>query len=96
MKFFISLCFILSFTIGQAQVTKIEHFFASSPKPEKLFQFFSKELELPVLWDYQSWGDFASGGVTLGNVAFELVTLRCRYNIFQWNCIRTPAPYGRI
>lgn len=59
-----------------SQVNKIEHFFASSPKAEKLFQFFSQELELPVMWKYQSWGDFASGGVTLGNVAFELVTYK--------------------
>src|SRR5688572_7938156 len=76
MRFFISLCFILSFAVTQAQVNKIEHFFASSPKSEKLFEFFSKELELPVVWKYQAWGDFASGGVTLGNVVFELVTFK--------------------
>jgi hypothetical protein len=81
MKQFISYCLIISFLLGvvntvEAQVKKIEHFFASSPKAEKLFQFFSQELELPVVWKYQSWGDFASGGVTLGNVAFELVTFK--------------------
>jgi len=76
MRFFISLCFILSFAVTRAQVNKIEHFFASSPKSEKLFEFFSKELELPVVWKYQAWGDFASGGVTLGNVVFELVTFK--------------------
>ena len=57
-------------------MNKIEHFFASSPKAEQLFRFFSKELELPVVWPYKSWGDFASGGVTLGNVVFELVTFQ--------------------
>lgn len=61
---------------AKAQVNKIEHFFASSPKAEQLFRFFSKELELPVVWPYKSWGDFASGGVTLGNVVFELVTFQ--------------------
>jgi hypothetical protein len=76
MKFITAICFVLLFTITQAQVNKIEHFFASSPKAEKLFQFFSKDLELPVVWKYQTWGDFASGGVTLGNVAFELVTFK--------------------
>ena len=76
MKFFITVWFVLSFTLTQAQVNKIEHFFASSPKADKLFEFFSKELGLPVLWNYQSYGDFASGGITLGNVAFELVTFK--------------------
>lgn len=31
---------------------------------------------MPVVWPYKSWGDFASGGVTLGNVVFELVTFK--------------------
>jgi len=67
---------LLKITDTYSQVNKIEHFFASSPKAEKLFDFFSKELELPVLWNYQSYGDFASGGVTLGNVAFEFVNYK--------------------
>lgn len=75
MKFIVALAIasVGLFSKMQAQVNKIEHFFASSPKAEKLFQFFSQDLELPVVWKYRSWGDFASGGVTLGNVAFELV-----------------------
>jgi hypothetical protein len=80
MKYFIIPCFTLFFllrlTHAHSQVNKIEHFFASSPKAEKLFHFFSKELGLPVVWNFQSYGDFASGGVTLGNVAFELVTYK--------------------
>ncbi len=78
MKYFFALTvsFISLSAKTNAQVNKIEHFFASSPKAEQLFQFFSKELELPVVWPYKSWGDFASGGVTLGNVAFELVTFQ--------------------
>ena len=78
MKFFfafILVCIGIS-AKTEAQVNKIEHFFASSPKAEQLFQLFSKELELPVVWPYKSWGNFASGGVTLGNVAFELVTFQ--------------------
>lgn len=78
MKGFILLCLSLlfNFTSVSGQVSKIEHFFASSPKAEQLFQFFSKELELTVVWPYKSWGDFASGGVSLGNVVFELVTFK--------------------
>ncbi len=80
MKLFLSVCltflYLLIWAPAQSQVNKIEHFFASSPKAEKLFHFFSQQLELPVVWKYQVWGDFASGGVTLGNVAFELVTFK--------------------
>ncbi len=36
-----TLLLILSSFICKAQITKIEHFFASSPQVEKLFQFFS-------------------------------------------------------
>lgn len=77
-KFFaaVILSCLLQATISHAQVNKIEHFFASSPRADKLFGFFSKELELPVLWNYQTWGDFSSGGVTLGNVAFEFVNYK--------------------
>ncbi len=58
---------------SNAQVTKIEHFYASSPKADELFKLFSNDLALPIVWNYQTWGDFSSGGVTLGNVVFELV-----------------------
>jgi hypothetical protein len=57
-----------------AQINRIDHFFVSSPKAEKLFQLFKEKLELPVAWEYQNWGSFASGGVSLGNVAFEFVS----------------------
>lgn len=58
---------------SNSQVVKVEHFYASSPQAESLFRFFSRDLDLPVVWNYQSWGDFASGGVSLGNVVFEQV-----------------------
>jgi hypothetical protein len=71
------LLLITAFCIkADAQITKIEHFFASSPQAEKLFHFFSKDLGLPVVWNFQTWTDFSSGGVTLGNVAFELVNYK--------------------
>lgn len=55
------------------QVNKIEHFFVSSPQAEKYFNFFKDNLGLPVVWKFQTWTDFASGGLSLGNVAFEFV-----------------------
>ena len=53
--------------------TKVEHFFATSAHAEELFHFFRDTLELPQVWPYQTFGGFASGGITLGNVVFELV-----------------------
>ncbi len=57
-----------------AQVNKIDHFFASSPKAEKLFNLFKQDLRLPVLWNFKSSGSFSSGGLSLGNVALEFVS----------------------
>jgi len=56
-----------------AQVHKIDHFFASSPKADTLFNLFKSKFELPIEWDYKTYGNFSSGAVTLGNVAFEFV-----------------------
>ena len=61
-------------TTGRAPlVTKVEHFYATAPDAERLFHLFRDTLGLTQVWPYQVWGDFASGGVTLGNVVFELV-----------------------
>ncbi len=72
-KYFLLGILLLSIPVS-AQVTRIDHFFAGSQKAESLFTFFKNDLKLPVAWKYQSWGDFASGAVWLGNVAFEFVT----------------------
>jgi len=59
-----------------AQVNKIDHFFASSSKAEALFNLFKTKFELPVEWDYKTYGNFSSGAVTLGNIAFEFVNYK--------------------
>ncbi len=65
---------LMFFTISvDAQINKVEHFYVSSPKAKTLFKLFKNELGLPTDWDYNTWGDFSSGAVTLGNVAFEFV-----------------------
>jgi hypothetical protein len=73
MKKLILLPLILLALHSSAQITKIEHFFVSSPTAEKLFNFFRDQFRLPVIWNYQQWTGFASGGLSLGNVAFEFV-----------------------
>jgi hypothetical protein len=52
----------------------VDHFFAYSSEPEPLFKFFRDILGLPQAWDFKSYGDFASGGVWMGNVQLEVVT----------------------
>ena len=52
----------------------VDHFFATSSEPEVLFKFFRDTLSLPQVWDFKNFGDFASGGVWMGNVEFEVVT----------------------
>jgi hypothetical protein len=38
-----------------------------------LFKLFNQTFGLPVVYDYQSFGSFSSGGLWLGNVTFEFV-----------------------
>jgi hypothetical protein len=66
-------CLLFISVSGNAQVHKIDHFFASSPKADTLFNLFKSKFELPIEWDYKTYGNFSSGAVTLGNVAFEFV-----------------------
>lgn len=73
MKIIISLGILFFSATLSAQVNKVEHFFVSSPKADSLFRLFTSKLGTPIVWDYQTWGDFSSGGVSFGNVAFEFV-----------------------
>lgn len=59
---------------SSALLKGVDHFFAYSSEPEPLFKFFRDTLGLPQVWDFKSYGDFASGGVWMGNVQFEVVT----------------------
>jgi hypothetical protein len=59
---------------GEPFLAKIDHFFATSPKAEAQFNFFRDTLGLAESWPYKSYGEFASGGLSLGNTVLELVT----------------------
>ena len=69
---FIFLLALLSVS-GQAQITKIDHFNAHSTEAAALYEFFTSHLRLPVVYAYQSYGNFSSGGLWLGNVTLEFV-----------------------
>lgn len=55
-------------------IVRVDHFYLVSGDSERLFQFFRDEFKLPVVWPFKSYGDFGSGGLSLGNVVFEFVT----------------------
>ena len=57
----------------KARINKVEHFYISCNNAKQLFKIFTKQIGLPVVWDYQKWGSFSSGGVSLGNVVVEFV-----------------------
>lgn len=59
-----------------AQINKVEHFFVTSPEADALFSLFNTKLGTPIVWDYQNWGEFESGGVSFGNVVFEFVNYK--------------------
>lgn len=73
MKPYFLFCLVFFVFNANAQINKIDHFYLSSPKADTLFNLFTNKLGLPTDWDYKSWGDFSSGAVSLGNVAFEFV-----------------------
>jgi len=55
-------------------LARVDHFFATSPQAEAHFNFFRDTLGLAVAWPYKSYGNFASGGLSLGNTVLEFVT----------------------
>lgn len=50
---------------------RVEHLVASSAQADKLFEIFTRELQLPAVWPYSNYGSFQSGGVSLGNMVVE-------------------------
>jgi hypothetical protein len=55
-------------------LTTVEHFYLVADDAERLYKFFRDELRLPVVWPFNTFGDFASGGLSLGNTVVEFVT----------------------
>jgi len=51
----------------------MEHLYVSTKHSADLFQLLSKDLQLPIVWEYQSWGNFQSGGISLGNIVLEVI-----------------------
>lgn|SRR6185503_13034243 len=71
----ILLCLALFFSscMVYGQVNKVQHITAHVPGAADVFKLFSQTFGVPVVYDYQSFGSFSSGGLWLGNVTFETV-----------------------
>lgn len=56
-------------------VKKLDHLIARLAHPEPLFELISETLQLPVAWPLRSYPSFTSGGVTLGNLYDNQLTI---------------------
>ncbi len=54
-------------------LVQVDHFYLVASDAERLFRLFRDDFGLPEAWPFKSYGDFASGAVTLGNTAMEFV-----------------------
>lgn len=52
-------------------IANVDHIVFMPEKPIEFFKFLSEELQLPVAWAYEDFGEFSCGGVTAGNINLE-------------------------
>ena len=64
--------FLLS-VYGYGQVTRVNHVSAHIVGAEDIYKLFNQRLGLPVVFPFQSFGSFSSGGLWMGNITFETV-----------------------
>jgi hypothetical protein len=57
-------------------LARVDHVLATSPKAEVEYDFFRDSLGFAGAWPYRNYGDFASGGLSVGNTVLEFVTWR--------------------
>lgn len=72
-------------------IKKVEHFYISSNNALNIFQILTEQFGLPVVWDYQNWGNFSSGGVTLGNVVLELIESESAQSLTYYGIALEPS-----
>jgi hypothetical protein len=63
-------------SIADAQVIKVDHFYAYSTNAPELFEMFKNKFKLPLIYDYQEFGNVSGGGLWLGNVTLGFVNYR--------------------
>jgi hypothetical protein len=52
-------------------IRQVDHILLATENPKAVYDFMTKELQLPIAWPYRDYGGFASGGVSAGNVNLE-------------------------
>ncbi|MES2329072.1 MAG: hypothetical protein V4539_05675 [Bacteroidota bacterium] len=60
-------------SLAEAQVVKVDHFYAHTTHAPELFELFKTTFKLPPVYDYQEFGSVSSGGLWLGNITLEFV-----------------------
>jgi hypothetical protein len=70
-------------------IKQVDHILLTPEDPRGLFNFLSQELKMPVVWQYQEYPGFASGGVFAGNVNLEALR-------FQNEAVNTPSKIAGI
>lgn len=63
-------------SLAEAQVIKVDHFYAYSNNAPELFEMFKTKFKLPAVYDYQEFGNVSSGGLWLGNITMQFVNYR--------------------
>ncbi len=56
----------------QGIVRHVDHILISSPRASDLFRLLTERFQLPVAWPMSDYGNFASGGVAVGEVNLEI------------------------
>lgn len=60
-------------SFANAQIIRVEHFNAHTTHAPELFELFKAKFKLPLIYDYQEYGNFSSGGLWFGNITLEFV-----------------------
>lgn len=56
-------------------IKQLDHVIARVNEPMTLFRLFSETLQLPVSWPLKSYKAFTSGGISLGNINLEILSI---------------------
>ena len=59
--------------LGTSIVRQIDHILIASSDAKALFALLSETFQFPVAWPMSDYGNFASGGVAVGNVNLEII-----------------------
>ena len=54
-------------------VDGVDHVYIPMADASGAFAVLTGELDLPVMWPFTSFGDFASGGVSVGSIKLEVI-----------------------